>query len=215
MTDLVDDEKERVKGVLRSTCRGGEEEEGIVRVRGGRSAERPDGVGRHVRAQSCGLRACESYGRAVVEEVRGATEGERIVSGLFPEEFEEVDRLAMGEDVQQAQKLSVDATRGGHDGWEESQKSIGCRVCLAVLPHFDVGSVVEQRIGVNVAQLSVVAHVPPAVTREIVYQCHVDDQISFTCKVDVPNLQVALLSSTAGGDVFAARGETGALDNLF
>ena len=44
------------------------------------------------------------------EEIRGATEGERIVSGLFPEEFEEeIDRLAMGEDVQQAQKLSVDA----------------------------------------------------------------------------------------------------------
>lgn len=175
----------------------------------------PDGVGRHVRAHSCGLRACESYGRAVVEEVRGATEGERIVSGLFPEEFEEVDRLAMGEDVQQAQKLSVDATRGGHDGWEESQKSIGCRVCLAVLPHFDVGGVVEQRIGVSVAQLSVAVHVPPAVTRVVVYQCHVDDQIRCTCKVDVPNLQVALLSSTAGGDVFAARGETGALDNLF
>ena len=175
----------------------------------------PDGVGRHVRAHSCGLRACESYGRAVVEEVRGATEGERIVSGLFPEEFEEVDRLAMGEDVQQAQKLSVDATRGGHDGWEESQKSIGCRVCLAVLPHFAIGSVVEQRIGVSVAQLSVAVHVPPAVTRVVVYQCHVDDQIRCTCKVDVPNLQVALLSSAAGGDVFAARGETGALANLF
>ena len=49
---------------------------------------------------SNGLRACEACGRAVVEEVRGATEGERIVSGLFPEEFEEVDRLAMGEDVE-------------------------------------------------------------------------------------------------------------------
>ena len=55
----------------------------------------PDGVGRHVRAHSCGLCACESYGRAVVEEVRGATEGERIVSGLFPEEFEEIDRLTV------------------------------------------------------------------------------------------------------------------------
>jgi len=39
-------------------------------------------------------------GRAVVEEVRGATEGEGLVSGLFPEEFEEVDRQAMGEDVE-------------------------------------------------------------------------------------------------------------------
>ena len=80
-------------------CRGGEEEEGIVRVRGRRSAEAPDGVGRHMRAHGCGLRICEAYGRPVVEEVRGAAEGERFVSGLFPEEFEEVDRLSMGEDV--------------------------------------------------------------------------------------------------------------------
>ena len=69
-------------------------------MRGKRSAEAPDGVGRHVRTHGWGLRACEAYGRAVVEEVRGATEGERIVSGLFPEEFEEIDRLSVGEDVQ-------------------------------------------------------------------------------------------------------------------
>ena len=94
---------------LRSTCRGGEEEEGIVRVRGRRSAGAPDGVGRLVRAHGCGLRACEDYGRAVVEEIRGTTEGQRIVSGLFPEEFEDIDRLTVGEDEQQAQKLSVDA----------------------------------------------------------------------------------------------------------
>ena len=37
-------------------------------------------------------RTCKAHGRAVVEEVRGPTEGERIVSGLFPEEFEEFDR---------------------------------------------------------------------------------------------------------------------------
>ena len=78
-------------------------------MRGRRSAEAPDGVGRHMRAHGCGLRTCEAYGRAVVEEVRGATDGERIVGGLFPEEFEEIDRLTVGEDVQQAQKLSVDA----------------------------------------------------------------------------------------------------------
>ena len=78
-------------------------------MRGRRSAEAPDGVGRHMRAHGCGLCTCEACCRAVVEEVRGATEGERIISGLFPEEFEEFDRLAMGEDVQEAQKLSVDA----------------------------------------------------------------------------------------------------------
>ena len=77
-------------------------------MRGRRIAEAPDGVGRHVRAHGCGLCTCKSHGRAVVEEVRGTTEGKRFVSGLFPEEFEEFDRLAMGEDVQEAQKLSMD-----------------------------------------------------------------------------------------------------------
>ena len=54
-----------------------------------------------MRAHGSGLCACEAVGRPVVEEVRGATEGEGIVrsSGLLPEEFEEVDRLTMGEDV--------------------------------------------------------------------------------------------------------------------
>ena len=78
-------------------------------MRGKGSAEAPDGVGRHMCAHGGGLRACKACGRPVVEEVRGTTEGERIVSGLFPEEFEEIDRLTVGEDVQQAQKLSVDA----------------------------------------------------------------------------------------------------------
>ena len=59
----------------------------------------PDCVGSHVRAHGSGLRACEAYGRPVVEEVRGAAKGEGIVRGLFPEEFEDVDRLSMGEDV--------------------------------------------------------------------------------------------------------------------
>ena len=102
-----------------------------------------------------------------------------------------------------------------HAWEEESQKSVGFRVCLAVLPYFGVGSVVVQHIGVSIAQLSVAAHVTPAIAREIVYTRHVDDHMSFTCKVDVLNLQVALLSSTAGGDVAAARGETAALDNIF
>ena len=94
-------------------------------MRGRRIAEAPDGVGRHMRAHGCGLLTCKAHGRAVVEEVHGATEGERFVSGLFPEEFEEFDRLAMGEDVQEAQKLSMDAAGGGHDGWKEGHKSIG------------------------------------------------------------------------------------------
>ena len=180
-----------------------------------RSAEAPNGVGRHVRAHGCGLGTCKAHGRAVVEEVCGATEGERFVSGLFPEEFEEFDRLAMGEDVQEAQKLSMDTAGGGHDGWKEGQKSIGGCVCLTVFPDFGLGSGVEEHVGVSIAQLSVAAPVVPTIAREIVCHLHVDDKMGFACKIYVLNLQVALLSSTAGGDVAAARGEPASLDHLF
>ena len=72
----------------------------------------PDCVGSHMRAHDRGSCVCEAYDRPVVEQVSGATEGEGIVSGLLPKEFEEFDHLAMGEDVKQAQKLSVDTARG-------------------------------------------------------------------------------------------------------
>ena len=46
----------------------------------GKSAKGPDSVGSDMRAHGSGLCVCEAYGRPVVE-VRGATEGESIVSG--------------------------------------------------------------------------------------------------------------------------------------
>ena len=48
-------------------------------MRGRRIAEAPDGVGRHMRAHGCGLCTCKAHGRAVVEEVCGATEGIIVV----------------------------------------------------------------------------------------------------------------------------------------
>ena len=66
----------------------------------GRSAKwAPDCEGIDMRAHGSGLCAYKAYDRPIVEEALGATEGEGIVSGLLPKEFEEVDRLAMGEDV--------------------------------------------------------------------------------------------------------------------
>jgi len=83
------------------------------------------------------------------------------------------------------------------------------------VPHFGLGGGVEQHVGVSIAQLSVAAPVTPTVAREIVYTCYVEDKMDFARKIYVLNLQVALLSSTAGGDVAAARDETASLDHLF
>ena len=99
-------------------------------------------------------------------------------------------------------------------GRKASKESVGCGVCLRVLPHIGVSSGVDQHIRVSIAQLSVSAHVTPTVAREIVHQRHVDHQMGFTCKVDVLNLQVALLSSTARGDGAAACGEVTSLETL-
>ena len=58
--------------------RSGEKEEGIeVRMRGRNVKGAPYCVGSHMHSHSSGLCACQSYGRPVVEEVCGATEGVR------------------------------------------------------------------------------------------------------------------------------------------
>ena len=44
---------------------------------------------------------------------------------------------------------------------EEGQKSIGCRVCFTVFPHFGLGGVVEHHVGVRIAQLSVARQQSP------------------------------------------------------
>ena len=82
-------EERREGGVGRGT-HAGDEQEG----RAGLS-----GVGSHVCEHGSGLCARKAYGRPIVEEVRCATEGEGVVRGLLPEDFEGFDRLAMGEDV--------------------------------------------------------------------------------------------------------------------
>ena len=59
-----------------------------------------------MRAHGSGLCACEAYGRPVVEEVRGATEGQWAPLGH--EDFEEFDCLAMGEGYE----VSTETLRG-------------------------------------------------------------------------------------------------------
>ena len=54
-------------------------------------------------------------------------------------------------------------------------------------------SVVQQHIWVGIAQISVLAHVMPAVARKIVHQRHAVHQMRFICKVDILNLQVDVI----------------------
>ena len=69
-----------------------------VRMRGRITTGASDGVASYVRVRVSGLCSCKDYGRPVVEEVRGSMEGERVVSALLPENFEEFDILAIGDE---------------------------------------------------------------------------------------------------------------------
>ena len=56
-------------------------------------------------AAGSGLSACDPDGRTVVKEVFGAAPGEGFSGGLLSDGFEELHCLAVGEDVEKAQKL--------------------------------------------------------------------------------------------------------------
>ena len=65
--------------------------------------------GSHVRAEGSGLSTCYPDGRAVVKEVFGAAPGEGFIGGLLPDGFEELDCLAVGKGVEEAQEFPMDA----------------------------------------------------------------------------------------------------------
>ena len=53
-----------------------------------------------MRTEGSGLSACaHPESRAVMKEVFGAAPGEGFMGGLLPDGFEELDSLAMGEDL--------------------------------------------------------------------------------------------------------------------
>ena len=98
-THLGLDEREWGKGVYE--VHGGAERRRRGSRPGTHAGEKREGgaglCGEPKRAHGSGLCACEAYGRPVVKEVRGATESESIVSKLLLTDFEEFDRMAMGE----------------------------------------------------------------------------------------------------------------------
>ena len=76
---------------------------GLCRARGRGGA--PDCVGSHVRAKGCGLSAC-SYSCPNVEAIFGSAKGESFGGWLFTVGVEELDCLAVGQDVQESKEFT-------------------------------------------------------------------------------------------------------------
>ena len=103
-----------------------------------------------MRAEGSGLSACYFDGRAFMKEVFGAAPGEGFIGGL-PDGFEEVDCLALGEDIEEAQELFRDAAGCRQKGRKECFVDIRGRIVLAILVHVGTSSVVQKQVGIIVA----------------------------------------------------------------
>ena len=73
-------------------------------------------VGRHMRAHGCGLRTCKTHGRAVVEEVCGATEGERFVLSEELAHVVQWEVRSASLEPMFSKSLGTEATRVTHSG---------------------------------------------------------------------------------------------------
>ena len=128
------------------------------------------------------MSACDPDSRAVVEERFGAAPGEGFIGRLLTKSVEEVDCLAMGEDVEEAQEFPMDAAGRGQDGRNESSGFVDVRgrIILAILLHFGASGVVQEQVGIIVAELLIASKViAPAAHREVVNERHIDHQVSF------------------------------------
>ena len=109
----------------------------------------------HVRAKGSGMSECDPNSRAVVKEVFGAAPGGDFTGGLLPNGVEEVDGLALGEDVEEPQEIPMDAAGCRQEGRKECFVDIQGRIVLPILLHFGAGGVVQEQVGIIVAELPV------------------------------------------------------------
>ena len=122
----------------------------MQRARRGKG-EAPGSVRSHVRAEGSGLSACDPDSRAVMKEGFGAAPGEGFIGGFLPDGFEELDCLAVGEDIEEAQEFPMDAAGCRQEGRKECFVDIRGRRVLAILVHFGSSSVVQEQVGIIVA----------------------------------------------------------------
>ena len=114
----------------------------MQRARKGKG-EAPGSVRSHVRAEGSGLSACYPDGGPVMKEVFGAAPGEGFIAGLLPDDFEERDCLAVGEDIEETQEFPMDAAECRQEGRKECFVDIRGRIVLDILLHFGTSSVVQ------------------------------------------------------------------------
>ena len=92
----------------------------------------------------------------------------------------------VGKDVEEAQELSVNPPRGGHDARQKGvggARAVGISVTIPF--HLGVCSGLEELVDVAVAQLPVAGDVLAGVATELVGAGNVDDEVPVTADIGI------------------------------
>jgi hypothetical protein len=105
----------------------------------------------------------------------------------------------VGKDVEEAQELPVNPTRGRHDTRQKGVfGALPVGICLAVPCHFGACSGLEELVDIGVAQLPVAAYVPEVVAAELVGAGNVDEQMPVATNVGILDEEVSATCLAVG-----------------
>ena len=91
----------------------------------------------------------------------------------------------MGEDVEQAQELSMDPSRSRHDAVDQSEGHLSKSVRLAVFVDLGTGHVFQSSLGIGIAQLAISANIRSVISTKIMDHSDVNDEVLVSVQ-DIP-----------------------------
>jgi len=134
-----------------------------------------------------------AYGGARVPEVLSAAELEGFFAGFVPELLEPALGASMGEDVEEAQELAVDAPGSAHYARQEGVGNTGPRgVGLTVAMHLGPRCRLEELVWLGVPELPVEADVDHVVATKLVDECNIYDEVGVASDVGALDDQITL-----------------------
>ena len=133
------------------------------------------------------LSARHANGAAMLVEVDAAAVAVLLLVRLIAEGREVVRRLPVRREVEQPQKLAVNAPRGRHARGQERQRP---SIRLPVVADLVSGGLVKELVGpIRVAQRAVAEHIT-RISDEVVAHGDIDHQIVLAHKVSTHNVEV-------------------------
>ena len=133
-------------------------------------------------------RSVADSGARVPKELPNAEQG--VLTGLIivmpPEPF---GGAAVGNDVEEAQELTVEAPACGDDAGQEGM--LDSSISRPVAVHLGASGALQDPAWLRVTERPVSANVSQVIAAEVVVDCDVDNQVTVTAEVDVLGHQVA------------------------